>query len=528
MTNTRAAGQKGISVQKGTALPKARALSRWATSRWALVVIVTASLSGCGVPSSGDSSSYSAESDPAYALFYSQDIGWSECNDGLTCATIQVPTDWSEPGGERITLSLIRHAAPEGSAQGSLFVDPGGPGQSGIALIRDEFSTAVTSQLAESFDIIGFDPRGVGESTPVKCLNDDREMDTFLYGITPGVRGSKGWLDAKKSTAQNFVDGCQEHTGALLEHIDTRSVAKDLDVMRAVVGDTKLDYLGYSYGTFIGEVYAQEFPNNVAHMVLDGAVNPAEEGTETADTAAGFDLALSDWISWCILDDVCPFEGSALDIESEVSDILAELDARPQVASDGRLVGADTLVVAITAGLYSPDTWRDLSDLFGDYFDGSVDSALALADWWNERYDDGSYVSNQTESFIAIGCADSAPSDESTWASAAQELEELAPMLGRYFAYGDIMCSLWPYPAVFPAAGMTDTGPAPIVVIGTTGDPSTPIQWSQDVVKQLTEGRLITYTGEGHTGYNKGDACVDTLVDEYFTDGVSLPARSTC
>jgi len=354
------------------------------------VAIVTASLSGCGAANSGDSSPYSAESDPAYAPFYSQDVDWSDCNDGLTCATIEVPTDWSEPEGERITLSLIRHSAPEGSAQGSLFVDPGGPGQSGIALIRDEFSSAVTSRLAESFDIIGFDPRGVGESTPVKCLKDDKEMDSFLYGITPGLRGSDEWLEAKKSTAQAFVDGCEQYTGALLEHIDTRSVAKDLDVMRAVVGDTKLDYLGYSYGTFIGEVYAQEFPNNVAHMVLDGAVNPAEEGTETADTAAGFDLALSNWIEWCTKDQECPFEGSSADVESEVSDILAELDARPQEASDGRLVGADTLVVAITAGLYSPDTWRDLSDLFVDYFDGSGDSALALVDWWHERYDDGS------------------------------------------------------------------------------------------------------------------------------------------
>ena len=493
-----------------------------------LITGLALSLVGCGTPAISDTAADSREFDPAYSTFYDQEIEWAECNDGLSCGTITVPTDWSVPGGDTITVSLIRHSAPEGSAHGSLFVNPGGPGQSGIALIRDDFSSAVTGRLAASFDIIGFDPRGVGESTPVKCLGDDSEMDAFLYGITPGVRGSSEWIDAKKATAQNFVDGCQRYTGALLQHIDTLSVAKDLDVMRAADGDTKLNYLGYSYGTFIGEVYAQEFPNNVGHMVLDGAVNPAEEGTETADTAAGFELALREWISWCTLDSVCPFEGAMADIESQVSGILAELDKSPQEASDGRFVGADTLVVAITAGLYSPDTWRDVSDLFVDYFDGSVDSALALADWWNERYDDGSYASNQTESFLSIGCADSAPTEESTWVAAAQELEGVAPVLGRYFAYGDIICSLWPYPAVFAIAGMTATGPAPIVVIGTTGDPSTPIEWSQGVVQHLTEGRLITYSGDGHTAYNKGHVCVDTLVDDYFTDEATLPANSTC
>jgi pimeloyl-ACP methyl ester carboxylesterase len=468
------------------------------------------------------------EQNPAFATFYGQDLSWRDCDNSLTCARVVVPLDWAEPEGETITLSLIRHSAPAGAAQGSIFVDPGGPGQSGVALIRDEFSAAVDARLAASFDIIGFDPRGVGESTPVKCTKNGAEMDAFLYGITPGVRGSAEWIDAKEVIASTFIAGCQKYSGALLEHIDTLSVAHDLDVMRAVVGEAQLDYLGYSYGTFIGEVYAQEFPNNVAHMVLDGAVDPSVEGTETADQAAGFDLALGNWIAWCTDDRDCPFEGSAASVETQISDILVELDATPQAAGDGRLVGADTFVTGITAGLYSPDTWRDLSDLFVDYFDGSVDSALALADWWNERYDDGSYVSNQTEAFIAIGCADSPPSDESTWATAASDLEQEAPMLGRYFAYGDIMCSLWPYQAVFATAGMTDTGPAPIVVIGTTADPSTPIAWAEGVVEHLTEGRLITYTGEGHTGYNKGNACVDTLVDDYFTDRVVLPAKSRC
>ena len=481
------------------------------------IAAVAAMLASCAAPSPASSSSDD---------YYSQEVTWTDCGESLTCTTIAAPTDWSDPQSESISLSLVRHSPASGESQGSLFVNPGGPGQSGVALVRD--GEAVDEELAAAYDIIGFDPRGVGESTPVTCTANTEELDSYLYDIIPGVRGSDEWLDAKKAVAQNFIDGCQEYTGALLGHLDTLSVAKDLDLMRAVLGDEKLNYLGYSYGTFIGEVYAQEFPNNVGHMVLDGAVDASAEGPEGGDQAAGFEMALGNWITWCLEQSDCPFSGTPEEVSIEIADILAALDANPLPASDGRMVGGDTFASGITSALYSPDTWPDLTEMFQGYIDGDVDPAIALADWYNGRNDDGTYVSNDTEAFLSIGCADTPASDESTWAETAAVLDEVAPILGPYFAYGDVLCSLWPYPAVFATAGMRPTGEEPIVIIGTTGDPSTPIEWAQGVVESLTDGRLITYNGEGHLGYNRGDTCVNSLVDAFFINDIAPPENSTC
>ncbi|MFZ4078436.1 MAG: alpha/beta hydrolase [Microbacteriaceae bacterium] len=493
-----------------------------------LSVLLVSTLSACAMAPTSANTSDTGASDPALEGFYSQSVDWRECGEGLSCSTISAPVDWSDPQGETISLSMIRHAATSGKSKGAVFVNPGGPGQSGVDLVRNDFSNAVDADLAESLDVIGFDPRGVGESNPVRCTGDASDLDAFLYDIVPGVRGSESWLDAKKEIAQRFVDGCQKYTGALLGHLDTRSVAKDLDLMRALVGESHLNYLGYSYGTFIGEVYAQEFPQNVGHLVLDGAVDAAASGPEGGDQAAGFEMALGNWISWCLERTDCPLDGTPETASAQISDMLSSLDANPLSASDGRLVGGDTFASGITSALYSPDTWPDLLEMIAAYGTGDVDPAIGLADWYNGRNDDGTYVSNDTESFIAIGCADSPPSDESTWAETAALMSEAAPVLGPYFAYGDVLCSLWPFPPVFATAGMKPTGPAPIVIIGTTGDPSTPIEWAQDVVTHLTDGRLITFTGEGHTGYDKGNACVNSLVDNFFINDVAPPRNSTC
>ena len=493
-----------------------------------VLVAVGASLAACAPGSASSPKAAAGSYDPAYAEFYTQQVDWKDCGELLTCTTVQVPTDWSKPQDGSTTLSLVRHSPANGKSLGSLFVNPGGPGQSGVALVRDGVSEAVDTDVSDAYDIIGFDPRGVGESTPVTCTANAQELDAFLYDITPGIRGSDEWLAAEKATAQKFIDGCVEYTGALLAHLDTLSVAKDLDVMRAVLGDEKLNYLGYSYGTFIGEVYAQEFPNTVGHMVLDGAVDAAAEGAEGGDQAAGFDMALGNWIAWCLEQSDCPFSGTADEVAGQISGMLATLDANPLPASDGRLVGGDTFASGITSALYSPDTWPDLKDMFSAYFNDDVDPAIGLADWYNGRNDDGTYDTNDTEAFLTIGCADTPASDESTWADTANVFVEAAPILGPYFAYGDVFCSLWPYPAVFATAGMTPTGPSPIIIIGTTGDPSTPIEWAQDVVKHLTDGRLITYNGEGHLGYDQGNACVNKLVNDFFVKNVAPPEESTC
>ena len=484
-----------------------------------VMVSVAAMLASCSSPSASPSASDE---------YYNQQVEWTECGESLTCTTVAVPTDWSNPQGESISLSLVRHSPASGESQGALFVNPGGPGESGLDLVRYGVTNAVDESLAAAYDIIGFDPRGVGESTPVTCTADASELDSFLYGIIPGVRGSDEWLEAKKATAQNFIDGCEMYTGELLQHLDTLSVAKDLDVMRAVVGEEKLNYLGYSYGTFIGMVYAQEFPQNVGSMVLDGAVDASAEGSEAPGQAAGFDLALGNWIEWCLQQADCPLSGTQDEVAAQIAAMLASLDENPLAASDGRLVGGDTFASGITTALYSPDTWPDLSQMFRAYLAGDVDPAIALADSYNGRYDDGTYDANDTEAFIAIGCSDSPATEESTWADSASMIIEAAPVLGPYFTYVDVLCSLWPSPPVFDTAGMKPTGDSPIIIIGTTGDPSTPVEWAESVVESLTDGRLITFNGEGHLAYNRGNSCVNALVDDFFINGVVPPENSTC
>ena len=484
-----------------------------------ITVVISATMSSCAPQ---------PESAPAADGYYSQQVEWKACGESLTCATVAVPIDWSNMRGDSISLSLVRHSPADGDSKGALFVNPGGPGQSGVALVRDGVTDAVDEALADAYDIIGFDPRGVGESTPVTCTANSGELDSFLYDIIPGVRGSDEWLSAKKATARNFIDGCKKYTGELLPHLDTLSVAKDLDVMRAVVGEEKLNYLGYSYGTFIGEVYAQEFPGNVGYMVLDGAVDASAQGPETGDQAAGFDMALGNWIVWCLEQGDCPFSGTPDDVAAHIAESLAALDENPLPASDGRLVGGDIMASGITSALYSPDTWPDLAEVFRGYLRGDVDPAIGLADWFNGRNDDGTYDTNDTEAFIAIGCADTPATDESTWARSARVIMETAPVLGPYFIYSDVLCSMWPYSPVFANAGMKPSGDAPIIIIGTSGDPSTPIEWAEGVVDSLTDGRLITYTGEGHLAYNRGNTCVNSLVDDFFISGVAPPQNSTC
>ena len=484
-----------------------------------ITIVLAAMLSSCAAQT---------DAAPAADDYYSQQVEWTECGESLTCTTVAVPTDWSNLEGESISLSLVRHSPASGESQGALFVNPGGPGGSGVDFVRDGVTNAVDETLAAAYDIIGFDPRGVGESTPVTCTEDASGLDAFLYGITPGVRGTEEWLNAKKATAQEFIDGCEMYTGELLQHLDTLSVAKDLDLMRAVVGEEKLNYLGYSYGTFIGMVYAQEFPQNVGYMVLDGAVDPSAEGAESPGQAAGFEMALGNWIEWCLEQTDCPFSGTPEEVAAQIATMLADLDENPLPASDGRLVGGDTFASGITSALYSPDTWPDLSELFLGYLNGDVDPAIALADWYNGRNDDGTYVSNDTEAFLAIGCADTPATEESTWAESAQMIIEAAPVLGPYFTYVDVLCSLWPSPPVFDTAGMKPTGEEPIIIIGTTGDPSTPIEWAEGVVESLTDGRLITYSGEGHLAYNRGDSCVNTLVNDFFINDVVPPDNSSC
>jgi len=455
--------------------------------------------------------------------FYSQVLEWDECGEDLVCATATAPLDWEHPDEGEIELALVRHVAT-GDRIGSLLVNPGGPGGSGYEFIADSLDYAVGPPLQERYDVVGFDPRGVGRSSAVACY-DDAQMDDYLYGIVPAERGSDEWIDLVGSAAADFGEACAEKTGDLLGQVDTVNAARDLDLLRAILGDEQLNYLGYSYGTFLGATYAELFPDKVGRLVLDGAIDPSSSDTEvTQAQAVGFEQALRAYLEDCLTGSDCPFDGSVDASMDEVGRLLASVDASPLRGTDGRMVGADTLLTAIIYPLYSPESWPYLSQMFESVMFGEADLALSFADGYNGRNEDGTYRDNSTESFRAINCLDYAyQADVDVMREKAAAIAQAAPTIGPYFGFGDLSCIDWPYQSDRERAEIHAAGAAPILVVGTTGDPATPYEWAVALADQLDSGVLVSYDGEGHTAYNKSNSCVDDAVEAFLIDG-AVPA----
>ena len=455
--------------------------------------------------------------------FYSQVLEWERCGDDLGCATATAPLDWENPEAGEIELALVRHVAT-GDKVGSLLVNPGGPGGSGYEFIADSLDYAVGQPLQERFDVVGFDPRGVGRSSSVACY-DSAQMDDYLYGIVPAERGSDQWVEAVGAAAAAFGDACNEKTGALLAQVDTVSAARDLDLLRAVLGDEQLNYLGYSYGTFLGATYAELYPDRVGRLVLDGAIDPSASDAEVTEAqAVGFERALRAYVEDCLSGDECPFDGSADAAMAEVGRLLASVDASPLRGTDGRMVGADTLLTAIIYPLYSPDSWPYLSQMLESVMFGDADLALSFADGYNGRNEDGTYRDNSTESFRAINCLDDTyQADVAVMREKAASVAGAAPTIGPYFGFGDLSCVNWPYQSDREREPIHAAGAAPILVIGTTGDPATPYDWAVELADQLESGVLVSYDGEGHTAYNKSNSCVNDTVESFLIDG-TVPA----
>ncbi|WP_417561855.1 alpha/beta hydrolase [Microbacterium sp.] len=451
--------------------------------------------------------------------FYGQKVDWKSCNGQFDCATITAPLNWDDPGAGSVDLAIIRHRATDGKALGSLLVNPGGPGASGLELVRDSLQFAVGSQLEKSYDVIGFDPRGVGESTAVKCY-DAKQMDAFLFDIPAAARNTPAWRDEMMASYKKFADACQANSGGILPDVNTVFAARDMDLMRAVLGDKKLNYLGYSYGTFLGATYAKLYPQKVGRFVLDGAIDPSVSGLDVSVTQAiGFESALKAYMASCLASRGCPFAGSVADGMNDLGTMLAKVDRRPIANSDGRQLGADSLMTAIVAALYSQDSWPYLTQALAAVAKGDAGPAFQLADFYYNRVD-GQYQDNSYEAFNAYNCMDY-PDDATAAQKAAAnlELKQKAPTIAPYWSVDLDSCDVWPVKATGVREQIHAPGAGPILVIGTTNDPATPYTWAQSLAKQLDSGILITRVGEGHTGFNKGNNCVDAAVNDYFVDG---------
>jgi pimeloyl-ACP methyl ester carboxylesterase len=499
----------------------------------AIAAITALTLSGCVtmfLPSTTSQTSTPVKENVAADLkpFYDQVLTWTSCSGGKECSTAKVPLDWKNPTAGDVKLALIRQAA-KGTKQGSLLVNPGGPGGSGYDFVKNSVDYATDSTLQDAFDVVGFDPRGVGHSTAVTCY-DAKQMDEYLYGITPGVRGSDPWIAENAKTSRDFGDACKQNTGALLQRVDTVSAARDLDVLRAVLGDKKLNYLGYSYGTYLGAIYADLYPGKTGRLVLDGALDPAASNFDvTKVQAQGFESALRAYLADCLTQKGCPFDGTVQQGMSTISGLLASVERSPIRNTDGRELGANTLVTAIIYPLYDATAWSYLTDLFTSVMKGDASYAFTLADAYNNRQKNGTYGDNSTEAFMAINCLDYTYNpDPASMRQQAAQLTQAAPVIGPYMAYGDVGCGNWPYKSTYERGPIAAKGSAPILVVGTTNDPATPYVWAKNLAGELENGHLLTYKGEGHTAYNKSNACVNGTVDAFLLKGTIPADGKTC
>ena len=497
------------------------------------VAAVAMLLAGCSLltPVLGGGKTVSTHTDeqvpPELERFYKQDVTWRGCGGGRDCTTLIAPVDWAEPGGDTIEIAISRHRASSGTPIGSLLINPGGPGGSGF-----DFAQGFTGSAGvyANFDIIGFDPRGVGRSTPIICFEDDADRDLMIYGTYDDPYGSEGWAEELQKRQKAWVDACAENTGELLAHIDTVSVARDMDMMRAVLGDEKLHYLGYSFGTYIGTVYAELFPEKVGRMVLDGAVEPPFGGfEELATQMAGFDSAFRAYMQDCLSSGGCPFGGPVNNAMGEARALALSVDGKGLKSSDGRVLDSATVGTGIALALYNEGNWPYITMMFEGLLRDDPEIAFLLADSYNGR-EGGTYADRSLDVYFAVNCAEGTiGTDDIDLQEGLALMDEKGPYVGGILALDDYAlleaaCSQWPYqrpefPTEFDAAGAP-----PILVIGTTNDPATPYAQSVALAEMLESGVLLTYNGEGHTVYGNGVACIDDAVDAYFVEGV-VPDR---
>jgi pimeloyl-ACP methyl ester carboxylesterase len=481
------------------------------------------------VPTSSVAKGAEPASDPAFARFYAQRPAWAGCGEGLQCTKVTVPVDWQHPDGATLGLAVVRRPAQDAGARvGSLLVNPGGPGVSGVAHVRESAEPATSPELRAAFDLVGFDPRGVAGSEPVECLSD-AELDDFL-ALDADVE-DPGGLERLRRLAADFAAGCAADAGALLAHVDTVSAARDMDVLRAAVGDERLSYLGGSYGTLLGATYADLFPQRVGRMVLDGAIDPSLSRADfIVGQAAGVERALRAYVEDCLARRGCPLRGDVDDALAQVRSVIDAADARPLRTDDpDRPLTAPLAFVGVVAPLYSETTWPVLDDALTGGLAGDGTALLAVADLYAQRDRDGSYRGNLLEVLNAVDCLDY-PVEDSPEAMAATRarLVDAAPTVGDLFAYGEVLCGQWPVPPARRPAPLRAAGAPPVLVVGTTGDPATPYPWAQALADQLDAARLLTYDGEGHTAYRRGSRCVDAAVDAYLLEGVLPGEGATC
>jgi pimeloyl-ACP methyl ester carboxylesterase len=440
------------------------------------------------------------------------------------CGTLPVPQDWADPdSGETFDISLVRVRSDDSESRiGSLIVNPGGPGASGVdAAVYLSLPTLVggmPDEVIERFDIVGFDPRGVGRSSPIECFTD-ADLD-LMFGGEPDPVDQAAFDDAV-ADSQRRTQACGEQYGESLGYFSTRQTAHDMDALRAAVGDEKITYLGYSYGTLLGAVYAHLYPQNIRAMVLDGAVDPQPTG-EGGGQAAGFERAFDNFADWCNSSPLeCPL---GPDTRGTVTAAIEQARVSPVPGGDGRDATAGWVFWAVVSSLYVRELWPQLGTAIADLEQGDPTGVFTLADVYTGRDADGSYP-NVFDANTAINCVDSDSDLTVEQVRADQEaMRQDYPLFGAPLAVSALDCVQWPAePDPYPVGAAE--GAPPIVVIGTTGDPATPYESTARLADLLGTGVVVTYEGEGHTVYPQ-EGCIDEAVNAYLFD-LTPPAEGT-
>jgi pimeloyl-ACP methyl ester carboxylesterase len=477
--------------------------------RWTALAAASALLAaGCsGGPSDDDKSG----------------LSWGRCkatSDGPApssdwqCATLKVPLDWSKPDGETMGLGLIRAKARGGDRVGSLLFNFGGPGASGVSMMPSYAPTV--SSLRERYDLVSWDPRGVGASEGIRCRDDKEIQAAESVDLTPDTPAEeKAYLE----DATAFGKGCRKDAGKLMSHVSTADSARDMDRIREVLGDKRMNYFGISYGTELGGTYAHLFPKKVGRMTLDAVVDPGADTVGHAENQVrGFQRALNNYLESTGQD---PQEGSR-----KIAALLQRIDARPLPAGlPGRKLTQALAVTGIILPLYNKDSWPTLTSALDAAEQGDGSELLTLADRYNERDPSGRYGTT-SHSQRVISCLDDR--QRPTVAETKRLLprfEKISPVFGTFLGWDTAgWCHDWPVPGRHDTPEVSAPGAAPVLVVGNTGDPATPYEGARRMAGELGKGVgvLLTWRGEGHGAYGSGSDCVDSTVNAYLLDG-SVP-----
>lgn len=511
----------------------------------ALAVLGAATLvlvGACADAGTGDQPQ-AAQNPPELAQFYDQQLQWGPCNDyaptaddaqtyadpQFDCTRVTVPQDYARPGdGKTMQIALLRKKAT-GAKIGSLFADPGGPGASGTSFVARQAATWATNGLGDRFDLVGFDPRGTGASRPrIQCLtdaeNDEERTKVFADPSPAGVA-------AAEADSRQFAERCTQRTGAdVLANVGTRDVAKDMDVMRAAVGDQKMTYAGFSYGTELGTAYAEAFPQNVRALLLDGAIDPTQSTIDsTVKQNAGFQLAFDNFAEDCTSRPGCPLGTDPATATQAFQTVMRPLIDTPAKVSDGRILSFSDAQTGVSQALYVSQLWPALQQGISQVANGNGDLLMRLADLYYERDDQGRY-SNMLQAFQSISCVNQPALKEPSEAlELATRADEAAPFrsTGRGPVGARDACAFWPVPPTSEPHTPQVDGLPPVVVVSVTGDPATPYQAGVDLAQQLN-GSLITVNGNQHTASLQGDACTDTLAIDYLVNLTLPPQGAEC